>query len=110
MLVSNPTSMHSEHQNGIQPRTAREMWDIIKDPETRPRLLSDAFSHLRKLETLFFTNARCLAPIDSVIDDIELPDPTQPYTAPIISKEMAREWVKSTPATPMRMLMRLTLY
>jgi hypothetical protein len=85
------------------------MWESIKNPETRPRLLSDAFSLLRKLETLFFTNNRCLAAIDSVIDDIELSDTNQPYTAPIISKEMAHEWIKSTPVTPMRILLRLTL-
>ncbi|KAL2796671.1 hypothetical protein BJX66DRAFT_299060 [Aspergillus keveii] len=94
IAVSRLTSMHPEQQNGFQPRTAREMWESIKNPETRPRLLSDAFSHLRKLETLFFTNNRCLAAIDSVIDDIELSDTNQSYTAPIISKEMAREWIK----------------
>jgi hypothetical protein len=110
ILVSHPTRMHPDHQNGVQPRTAREVWDMIKNLGSRPRLLSDAFSHLRKLETLFFTNDRCLAAIDSVIDDIELPDTNQPYTARIIPKEMAREWAKSTPNTPMRVFPRLTLY
>ncbi|KAL3441074.1 hypothetical protein BJX65DRAFT_289304 [Aspergillus insuetus] len=94
ILGSHPTSMHPDHQIGVQPRTAREMWDLIKNPETRPRLFSDAFSHLRKLETLFFTNDRCLAAIDSVIDDVELPDTNKPYTAPIISSEMASKWIQ----------------
>jgi hypothetical protein len=78
------------------------MWDLIKNPETRPRHLSDAFSHLRKLETLFYTNERCINAIESVIDEIEIPDTSLPRIIPTISKEMARGWVQSTSATPMR--------
>jgi hypothetical protein len=76
------------------------MWDLIKNPETRPRHLSDAFSHLRKLETLFYTNERCINAIESVIDEIEIPDTSLPRTISTISKEMARDWVQSTSATP----------
>ncbi|KAJ0415230.1 hypothetical protein BJY00DRAFT_293743 [Aspergillus carlsbadensis] len=94
ILVSNSAGVHQDHQNGVQPRTAREMWDMIRKPESRPSLLSDAFSHLRKLEMLFFTNDRCVNAIEAVIDNIEIPDTSQPPTDPTISKEMAREWVQ----------------
>ncbi|KAL2845122.1 hypothetical protein BJX68DRAFT_269308 [Aspergillus pseudodeflectus] len=94
VLLPDSTSVPQEHLNGFQSLTAREMWDLIKNPETRPRHLSDAFSHLRKLETLFFTNERCINAIESIIDGIEIPDTSQPRTIPTISKEMARDWVQ----------------
>ncbi|KAL2802517.1 hypothetical protein BJX63DRAFT_440844 [Aspergillus granulosus] len=97
ILASNPTGRIPNHHNSIASlRTAREVWSRIKDPETRPRLLSEAFSHLRELETLFFENERCINAIETVIDEIEFPfKQAQPaHTAPTISREMARGWVQ----------------
>ncbi|KAL2829075.1 hypothetical protein BJY01DRAFT_261390 [Aspergillus pseudoustus] len=95
-VAPNSTSLSLSNSNARpSPRTAREMWNLIKNPETRPPLLSDAFSHLRNLEDMFFSNARCINAIEAVIDEIEFPDTTPAaHTPPTIPKDVAREGIE----------------
>ncbi|KAL4745972.1 hypothetical protein BDW72DRAFT_207753 [Aspergillus terricola var. indicus] len=81
--------------------TARELWDLIKDPATRPRLISDALCHLRSVEATFFGSQACIDAIEAVVDGTGVlhtsaaqPEVAQDGTStPTISKEVARECV-----------------
>ncbi|KAL4820385.1 hypothetical protein BDW67DRAFT_180768 [Aspergillus spinulosporus] len=81
--------------------TTRELWNRIKDPATRPRLISDALCHLRGVEATFFGNQALIDAIEAFIDgpgalhtSAYQPEVVQAGTGtPTISKEVARECV-----------------
>ncbi|KAL6234002.1 hypothetical protein BDW75DRAFT_241476 [Aspergillus navahoensis] len=95
--------------------TAREIWGRIKNPATRPRLISDSLCHLRGVEAAFFENQACLDATEAVIDGTAALCPSAPKpevvqastSTPILSSEFAREcihdlaerWLDKTQAT-----------
>lgn len=83
------------------PTSAQILWNRIKDPATRPRLISDALCHLRGVEEAFFGNQALIDAIEALIDgpgvlhtSASQPEVVQAGTStPTIPKEVARECI-----------------
>lgn len=70
----------------------------IKDPQSRALLLTNAFSHLRAVESCFFENETCMAAIDAAMAEIEhlhITPVDEELESPELPHDLARKFIQS---------------
>ncbi|KAE8157308.1 hypothetical protein BDV40DRAFT_278752 [Aspergillus tamarii] len=74
------------------------MLNWIKDDGTRSLLSSNVFCHLRNVESRLFENKTCVKAVENAMEEVERLESTREINVsdpPVITKEMAKRWVKS---------------
>ncbi|KAE8418564.1 fungal-specific transcription factor [Aspergillus pseudocaelatus] len=97
-----PASIDLLH--GSQPQTPNtqpvihSMLNGIKDDQARSLLSSNVFCHLRNVESRLFENETCVKAVETAMEEVERLESTREINVldpPVITKEMAKRWVKS---------------
>ena len=73
------------------------MLNWIKDDGTRSLLSSNVFCHLRNVESRLFENKTCVKAVENAMEEVERLESTREINVsdpPVITKEMAKRWVK----------------
>lgn len=103
ITVPSPTTgdliSHDKSNSHSTQEEAHTLLDRIKDPTGRAHLFSNVFCHLRNAESRFFANDNCVMAMESAIKEIKYLDTTQTTDLeipPVVTKEMARKWIRST--------------
>jgi hypothetical protein len=95
--TSKPVSSDKSHAPTM-PGVIGGILSRIKNPGNRALLLSNVFSHLRRAESCFFENERCVGAIAaamSEIDYLQNEHDNQPPASPEIPSDLAKNFIQS---------------